>query len=35
MNAFVDFLWFVIDKLTDKVANYIKFKELEKRLKIK
>lgn len=34
MSAFADFLWFVIDKFTDKVADYIKFKELEKRVKI-
>lgn len=34
MYALVDFVWFVIDKFTDKVADYIKFKELEKRVKI-
>lgn len=35
MEAIVDFIWFVIDKATDKMADYIKFKELEKRIEIK
>lgn len=34
MYALADFIWLVIDRVTDKVADYIKFKELEKRVKI-
>lgn len=34
MCALVDVIWLLIDKFTDKVADYIKFKELEKRVKI-
>lgn len=34
MYALVDVIWLLIDKFTDKVADYIKFRELEKRVKI-
>ena len=34
MEIIVDFIWFLIDKLTDKIAEYIKYKELENRLKL-
>ena len=34
-NIFGEALWLILDKLTDKVADYIKFKELEKRIDIK
>lgn len=34
MYALVDVIWLIIDKFTDKVADYIKFKELEKRVEI-
>ena len=33
-NIFGEALWLIIDKATDKIASYIKFKELEKRVKI-
>lgn len=33
-NALGDVIVFIIDKLTDKVADYIKFKEIENRVKI-
>ena len=35
MYIISDFIWFIIDKATDKIADYIKYKELEKRIKIK
>lgn len=35
MVAIADAIYFIIDKLTDKIADYIKYKELEKRLKNK
>ena len=34
-NMFGEALWLILDKVTDKVADYIKFKELEKRIDIK
>jgi len=34
-NIFGEALWLILDKVTDKVADYIKFKELEKRIEIK
>ena len=34
MGIIVDFIWFLIDKLTDKIAEYIKYKDLENRLKL-
>ena len=34
MYALADVIWLVIDKVTDRIASYIKFKELEKRVKI-
>ena len=34
-NIFGEALWLILDKVTDKVADYIKFKELEKRIDIK
>lgn len=34
MEIIIDFIWFIIDKLTDKIADYIKYKELENRLKL-
>ena len=34
-NIFGEALWLILDKVTDKVANYIKFKEMEKRIEIK
>lgn len=34
MEIIVDFIWFLIDKLTDKIAEYIKYKDLENRLKL-
>lgn len=33
-DIFGDVFWLLIDKLTDKVADYIKYKDLEKRVKI-
>lgn len=33
-NIFGEALWLIIDKATDKIAAYIKIKELEKRIKI-
>ena len=35
MEAISDAIYFIIDKLTDKISDYIKYKELEKRLKNK
>lgn len=32
MGAIADSIYFIIDKLTDKIADYIKYKDLEKRL---
>ena len=32
MVAIADAIYFIIDKLTDKIADYIKYKDLEKRL---
>ena len=34
MSIIGDVIYLIIDKLTDKVADWIKFKELEKRVKI-
>lgn len=34
MGVFGDVVYLIIDKLTDKIASYIKFKDLEKRIKI-
>ena len=34
MEIIVDFIWFLIDKLTDKIAEYIKYKDLENCLKL-
>lgn len=34
MEIIVNFIWFLIDKLTDKIAEYIKYKDLENRLKL-
>ena len=34
-NIFGEALWLIIDKVTDKMADYIKLKELEKRIEIK
>lgn len=34
MEIIVDFIWFLIDKLIDKIAEYIKYKDLENRLKL-
>lgn len=34
MEIIVDFIWFCIDKLTDNIAEFIKLKELEHRLKL-
>ena len=34
MEIIVDFIWFCIDKLTDEIAEFIKLKELERRLKL-
>lgn len=34
MGVFGDFVYLVIDKFTDRVAAWIKFKELEKRVKV-
>lgn len=34
MEIIVDFIWFVIDKLTDKISDFIKLKDLEHRLKL-
>lgn len=34
MEIIVDFIWFVIDKLTDKISDFIKLKDLENRLKL-
>ena len=33
-NIFGEALWLILDKVTDKMADYIKFKELDKRIKI-
>lgn len=33
-NIFGEALWLIIDKATDKISDYIKFKELEKRVKV-
>ena len=33
-NIFGDIVWLLIDKITDKVAGYIKYKDLERRLKL-
>ena len=33
-NIFGDVVFLMIDKFTDKVASYIKLKELEKRIKM-
>lgn len=33
-NIFGEALWLILDKVTDKIADYIKFKELDKRIKI-
>lgn len=32
MCVFGDLIYLLIDKLTDKIADYIKYKDLEKRL---
>lgn len=32
MGAIADAIYFIIDKLTDKISDYIKYKDLEKRL---
>lgn len=34
MNIICDFIWFCIDKFTDKIADFIKLKDLEHRLKL-
>lgn len=34
MGIFGDVVYLIIDKLTDRVADWIRFKELEKRVKI-
>ena len=33
-NIFGEALWLIIEKATDRMANYIKFKDLEKRIRI-
>lgn len=33
MEAIADAIYFLIDKLTDKIADYIKYKDLERRIK--
>ena len=33
-NIFGEALWLILDKVTDKMADYIKFKDLEKRVKM-
>lgn len=35
MEIFGEVLYLIIDRFTDRVADWIKFKELEKRVKIK
>ena len=35
MGIFGEVFWLIIDKFTDRVADWIKFKDLEKRVKIK
>lgn len=35
MEAIAEAIYFLIDKLTDKIAEYIKYKDLEKRLENK
>lgn len=35
MGAIADVIYLLMDKLTDKISDYIKYKELEKRLKNK
>lgn len=34
MEIIVDFIWFCIDKLTDNISEFIKLKDLERRLKL-
>lgn len=34
MEIIVDFIWYLIDLFTTKIADYIKLKDLEKRLKL-
>ena len=34
MEIISDFIWYWVDFLTTKLSNYIKYKELEKRLKL-
>ena len=34
-DIFGEVIFLLIDKITDKIANYIRYKELEKRIKIK
>lgn len=34
METIIDFIWYLIDLLTTKLADYIKYKDLEKRLKL-
>lgn len=33
-DIFGEALWLIVDKFTDKLVDYIKFKELEKRIEI-
>lgn len=33
-DIFGEALWLIIEKVTDRIADSIKFKELEKRVKI-
>lgn len=34
MESIVEFIWFLIDKATDKISDYIKYKDLERRIQI-
>ena len=34
-NIFGEVFWLIIEKATDKMADYIKLKDLEKRIEIK
>ena len=34
MSIFSEVVWLFIDKFTDKIADYIKYKDLERRLKL-
>lgn len=34
-DIFGEAFWLIIEKVTDRMADYIKFKELEKRIEIK